>query len=127
MAQSLAQSGNGIAYYLDSSNEAKKVLVDDIDKTMFPIANDVKIQVEFNPVQVSECRLIGYETRHLNREDFNNDAVDAGDIGSGHTVTAIYELTPANSENKLVDELRYAPHPETVAREKEGPCPKQNR
>lgn len=107
LTQKIAQAGNGIAYYLDSFMEAKKVLVDDISKTMFPIANDVKIQVEFNPAQVAEYRLIGYETRHLEREDFNNDAVDAGDISSGHTVTAIYEITPAGSSNRLVDDLRY--------------------
>lgn len=107
MTQQIAQAGNGIAYYLDSFMEAKKVLVDDISKTMFPIANDVKIQVEFNPAQVAEYRLIGYETRHLEREDFNNDTVDAGDISSGHTVTAIYELTPAGSSKRLVDDLRY--------------------
>lgn len=107
MTQKIAQAGNGIAYYLDSFMEAKKVLVDDISKTMFPIANDVKIQIEFNPAQVAEYRLVGYETRQLEREDFNNDAVDAGDISSGHTVTAIYELTPAGSSNRLVEELRY--------------------
>ena len=108
MMQTLAQNGNGVAAYIDSLSEAKKVLVDEATSTLFPIAKDVKIQVEFNPATVSEYRLIGYETRALNREDFNNDKVDAGDIGAGHTVTAIYEITPANAENKSIDEPRYA-------------------
>lgn len=111
LMQKLAQNGNGIGYYLDSIVEAKRILSDDIKKTLFPIADDVKIQVEFNPAQVSEYRLIGYETRLLNREDFNNDNVDAGEINAGHTVTAIYEITPVGSDNKLVDDLRYAPKP----------------
>ena len=85
MMQTLAQNGNGVAAYIESLSEAKKVLVDEATSTLFPIAKDVKIQVEFNPATVSEYRLIGYETRALNREDFNNDKVDAGDIGAGHT------------------------------------------
>jgi len=104
MMQALAQNGNGVAAYIDRLSEAKKVLVDEATSTLFPIAKDVKIQVEFNPGTVSDYRLIGYETRHLNREDFNNDKVDAGDIGAGHSVTAIYEVTPANAENQSVDE-----------------------
>ena len=107
MMQTLAQNGNGVAAYIDTLSEAKKVLVDEASSTLFPIAKDVKIQVEFNPATVSEYRLVGYETRHLNREDFNNDKVDAGDIGAGHTVTAIYEITPANAENKSIDDVRY--------------------
>ena len=107
LMQTLAQNGNGNAAYIDSLNEARKVLVEEATSTLYPIANDVKIQVEFNPAAVSEYRLIGYETRLLNREDFNNDKVDAGDIGAGHTVTAIYELTPTGSKAKLVDDLRY--------------------
>jgi Ca-activated chloride channel family protein len=107
MMQTLAQNGNGNAAYIDSISEARKVLVDEATSTLFPIAKDVKIQVEFNPVTVSEYRLIGYETRLLNREDFNNDKVDAGEIGSGHTVTAIYEFVPKNSVSALVDSLRY--------------------
>lgn len=107
LMQSIAQAGNGIAYYLDSVKEARRVLLTDINKTLFPIANDVKIQVEFNPAKVAEYRLIGYETRLLNREDFNNDQVDAGEIGSGHSVTAIYELTPTDSANRLTEDLRY--------------------
>ncbi len=106
MMQTLAQNGNGIAAYIDSLNEARKVLVEEASSTLFPIAKDVKIQVEFNPDTVAEYRLIGYETRALNREDFNNDQVDAGDIGSGHTVTAIYEITPVGGP-RTVDESRY--------------------
>jgi Ca-activated chloride channel family protein len=92
---------------IDNLNEARKVLVDEAGSTLFPIAKDVKIQVEFNPALVSEYRLIGYETRMLKREDFNNDKVDAGDIGSGHTVTAIYEITPVGSKAQMIDDLRY--------------------
>ncbi len=107
LMQTLAQNGNGNAAYIDSLTEARKVLVDEASSTLFTIAKDVKIQVEFNPVLVNDYRLIGYETRLLNREDFNNDAVDAGDVGSGHSVTAIYEITPATSPKKLIDDLRY--------------------
>jgi Ca-activated chloride channel family protein len=109
LMQSLAQAGNGNAAYIDSLSEAQKVLVDEASATLFPIANDVKIQVEFNPAKVAEYRLIGYETRALKREDFNNDKVDAGDIGAGHTVTALYEVTPVGSAAQLHDELRYQP------------------
>jgi Ca-activated chloride channel family protein len=105
--QALAQNGNGVAAYIDTLNEARKVLVDEASSSLFPIAKDVKIQVEFNPTRVAEYRLIGYETRLLRREDFSNDKVDAGDIGSGHAVTAIYEITPVGSA-KLVEDLRYA-------------------
>ncbi len=107
MMQELAQNGNGVAAYVDTLNEARKVMVEEAGSTLFPIAKDVKIQVEFNPATVAEYRLVGYETRHLNREDFNNDAVDAGDIGAGHTVTAIYEITPVGAP-RAVDESRYA-------------------
>jgi len=108
MMQALAQNGNGVAAYIDSLSEAKKVLVDQANSTLFTIAKDVKLQVEFNPNTVSDYRLVGYETRHLNREDFNNDKVDAGDIGSGHTVTAIYEITPTSANAPSIDELRYS-------------------
>ena len=114
LMQVLAQNGNGNAAYIDSLREAQKVLVEEAGSTLFPIASDVKIQIEFNPALVSEYRLIGYETRALKREDFNNDKVDAGDIGSGHTVTAIYELTPAGSRTKFIDDLRYQ-QPEPAA------------
>jgi Ca-activated chloride channel homolog len=107
--QALAQNGNGQAAYIDTLSEARKVLVDQLTGALFPIANDVKIQVEWNPAAVAEYRLIGYETRALRREDFNNDRVDAGDIGAGHSVTAIYEITPVGSEAVLTDALRYAP------------------
>lgn len=107
LMQTLAQNGNGNAAYIDTLNEARKVLVEEAGSTLFTIAKDVKLQLEFNPSQVSEYRLIGYETRLLNREDFNNDKVDAGDIGAGHSVTALYELTPAGSASQQVDGLRY--------------------
>ncbi|MGH1418632.1 MAG: vWA domain-containing protein [Hyphomicrobiaceae bacterium] len=113
LMQTLAQNGNGTAAYIDTLNEARKVLVDEASSTLFTIAKDVKIQVEFNPASVSEYRLIGYETRTLRREDFNNDKIDAGDIGSGHTVTAIYEVTPVGSP-KLMDDLRYQKTPNTT-------------
>jgi len=109
LMQALAQNGNGNAAYIDTLSEARKVLVEEASSTLFPIAKDVKIQVEFNPAAVSEYRLIGYETRALRREDFNNDRVDAGDIGSGHTVTALYEITPRDSTARMVDDLRYQP------------------
>lgn len=111
--QALAQNGNGTAAYIDTLSEAQKVLVDQLSGALFPIAGDVKVQVEFNPAQIAEFRLIGYETRALNREDFNNDAVDAGELGAGHSVTAIYEVTPVGSPAQLSDPLRYAPN--TVA------------
>jgi Ca-activated chloride channel homolog len=104
--QVLAQAGNGNAAYIDNLNEARKALVEEAASTLFTIAKDVKIQVEFNPVKVQEYRLIGYETRHLNREDFNNDKVDAGEIGAGHAVTAIYEITPAGAK-PVLEPLRY--------------------
>jgi Ca-activated chloride channel family protein len=107
LSQALAQNGNGVAAYIDSLSEAQKVLVQEASGTLFTIAKDVKIQVEFNPATVSEYRLVGYETRALNREDFNNDAVDAGDVGAGHSVTAIYEITPVGSGAESVDPLRY--------------------
>ncbi len=111
IAQHLAQAGNGAAAYIDTLNEARKVLVREFRSTVFPIAHDLKFQVEFNPAIVSEYRLIGYETRLLNDEDFNNDAVDAGDIGSGHTVTALYEIALVGSDARLIDDLRYQEAP----------------
>ena len=107
LMQRLAQNGNGNAAYIDTLSEARKVLVDEATSTLFPIAKDVKIQVEFNPALVSEYRLIGYETRMLAREDFRNDRVDAGEIGAGHTVTALYEITPAGSDAERIAPLRY--------------------
>jgi len=107
LMQTLAQNGNGTAAYIDTLNEARKVLVEEASSTLFPIAKDVKIQVEFNPMKVAEYRLIGYETRMLKREDFNNDKIDAGEVGAGHRVTAIYEITPVGSKSPAVDMLRY--------------------
>ena len=115
LMQTLAQNGNGNANYIDTLSEARKVLVEEAGSTLFPIAKDVKLQVEFNPALVSEYRLVGYETRALKREDFNNDKVDAGDIGAGHSVTAIYEITPANSDARLVDDLRYGEEQEAAS------------
>ncbi|MBU1174428.1 MAG: von Willebrand factor type A domain-containing protein [Alphaproteobacteria bacterium] len=113
--QALAQNGNGTAAYIDSFAEAKKVLAEEVGASLLTIARDVKIQVEFNPAAVAEYRLIGYETRALNQEDFNNDAVDAGDIGSGHAVTALYEITPIGSPAVLNDPLRYGENGSTEA------------
>jgi Ca-activated chloride channel family protein len=107
MMQTIAQNGNGTAAYIDTLAEVEKVLVEEASSTIFPIAKDVKIQVEFNPDRIAEYRLIGYETRALKREDFNNDRVDAGEIGSGHSVTAIYEITPTGSPAQMIDDLRY--------------------
>jgi len=110
MAQALAQNGNGVAAYIDTLSEARRVLVEEATSSLFTIAKDVKLQVEFNPATVSQYRLVGYETRVLAREDFNNDAVDAGDIGSGHTVTAIYEITPTSAAgSQMQDASRYEP------------------
>ncbi len=106
LMQRLAQNGNGVAAYIDTLSEARRVLSDELNGALFPIANDVKIQVEFNPARVAEYRLIGYETRMLRREDFNNDTVDAGEIGAGHSVTAIYEITPVGGPT-FTEPLRY--------------------
>jgi Ca-activated chloride channel family protein len=106
MMQTLAQNGNGTAAYVDTLQEARKLFRDDFAGSLFPIADDVKIQVEFNPARVAEYRLIGYETRILNREDFNNDQVDAGEVGAGIAVTAMYEITPVGGPLSS-DPLRY--------------------
>lgn len=106
LMQTLAQNGNGAAAYIDTLNEARKTLVEEAGSTLFPIAKDVKVQVEFNPAAVAEYRLIGYETRLLNRDDFNNDKVDAGDVGSGQTVTALYDVVPTGAAG-MIDDLRY--------------------
>lgn len=117
--QALAQNGNGTVAYIDTLSEARKVLVDQLTGALFPIADDVKIQVEWNPATVAEYRLIGYETRALRREDFNNDAVDAGEIGAGTQVTAIYEVTAPGSDALLNDPLRYGTATATEASEGE--------
>jgi Ca-activated chloride channel family protein len=108
--QKLADKGNGNHNYIDNLNEAKKVLVNEFGGTLFTIAKDVKLQVEFNPSKVQSYRLIGYENRVLNKEDFNNDKKDAGELGSGHTVTALYEIIPTGVVNKYeeeTDDLKY--------------------
>lgn len=109
LLEQLADVGNGNYSYIDTLKEARKVLVEQMAATLNIIARDVKIQVEFNPALVAEYRLIGYENRHLNREDFNNDKVDAGDIGAGHSVTALYEIALAGSGGQRIDDLRYQP------------------
>ena len=109
--QLLADKGNGNHAYIDGLNEAKKVLVTEFGGTLFTIAKDVKLQVEFNPEKIAGYRLIGYENRLLNKEDFNDDKKDAGELGSGHTVTALYEIIPAGTSSpflKDVDALRYS-------------------
>jgi Ca-activated chloride channel family protein len=115
--EQLADHGNGNYAYLDSPAEARKVLVEQAGGTLVTIAKDVKIQVEFNPARVKEYRLIGYENRRLNDEDFNDDAKDAGEIGAGHSVTALYEVVPvgAPSAAKSVDPLRYQQPRESTA------------
>ena len=119
--QALAQNGNGQAAYIDTLQEARKVLVDQMTGALFPIADDVKIQVEWNPAEVAEYRLIGYETRMLAREDFNNDRVDAGEIGAGHSVTALYEVTAPDSPALRLPPLRYqAAEPAAVTSEELG-------
>ena len=107
--EQLADKGNGNYSYIDSLLEAKKVLVNEIGGTIYTIAKDVKIQVEFNPAKVKSYRLVGYENRLLNKEDFNNDTKDAGELGSGHTVTALYEITLMDSQDpkRNVDALKY--------------------
>ena len=109
LMQKLADKGNGNYHYLDTLEEAQKVLIDQMSGTLVTIAKDVKIQIEFNPSQVGAYRLIGYEKRMLRKEDFNNDAKDAGEIGAGHTVTALYEIVPPGREVRVgdVDDLKY--------------------
>lgn len=105
----LADKGNGNYAYLDNLDEARRTLVAQFGGTLFTVAKDVKLQVEFNPARVADYRLIGYENRLLANEDFNNDRQDAGELGAGHTVTALYELVPAGSASPLVDKLKYQP------------------
>lgn len=114
LMERLADAGNGNYAYVDNLNEARKVLVSELSSTLFTIAKDVKIQVEFNPSSVLEYRLIGYENRMLAREDFNNDKVDAGDIGAGHRVTALYEIVPVGRKGH-VEPLRYGNTKSTAA------------
>ncbi len=107
LIEQLADTANGKYSYIDNLNEAQKVLVDEISSSLKTVANDGKIQIEFNPATVAEYRLIGYENRKLNKEDFNNDKVDAGDIGAGDSVTALYEISLVDSQSRLIDPLRY--------------------
>ena len=113
LMEQLADAGNGNHAYIDTLNEGRKVLVEQMTGTLQTIASDVKIQVEFNPAVVAEYRLIGYENRMLRREDFNNDKIDAGEIGAGHTVTALYELALTGSESRMIDPLRFVEKRET--------------
>ena len=107
--EQLADKGNGNYNYIDNALEAKKVFVSELGGTLITIAKDVKVQVEFNPAHVKGYRLIGYVNRKLKDEDFNDDTKDAGEIGSGHTVTMLYEIIPANSEEDVfdIDALKY--------------------
>ncbi len=115
LMQVLAQNGNGAAAYIDTVAEARKTLVDEATSTLFPIAKDVKIQVEFNPATVAEYRLVGYETRMLAREDFDNDVVDAGDVGSGQSVTALYEIVPVGGPRAIGDRRYSVPAGRSLA------------
>ncbi len=108
LMEQLADAGNGNYAYIDTLNEAQKVLVEEMSSTLQTIAKDVKIQVEFNPNNVAEYRLIGYENRSLKQEDFSNDKVDAGDIGAGHTVTALYEIALTGGKGRRLEDLRYS-------------------
>jgi Ca-activated chloride channel family protein len=109
LMEQLAAAGNGNYAYIDTLSEARKALVDSVSSTLLTIARDVKIQVEFNPATVAEYRLIGYENRALAREDFANDKVDAGEVGAGHSVTAIYEIALQGSAGVRLDDSRYQP------------------
>ena len=124
--EGLADKGNGNYAYIDTFAEARRVLLDDVAGTMVPIAKDVKIQIEFNPAQVGAYRLVGYENRVLAAQDFNDDRKDAGEIGSGHTVTALYELVPPDRTGGLggVDALKYQAN---AGEEKAGVQPPQRR
>ncbi|HEC13519.1 MAG TPA: VWA domain-containing protein [Acidiferrobacteraceae bacterium] len=114
LMEQLADAGNGNYAYIDTLNEAQKVLVDEMSSTLQTIAKDVKIQIEFNPAVVEEYRLIGYENRMLKREDFSNDKVDAGEIGAGHTVTALYEISLKGSKGARIEALRYGANPKAA-------------
>jgi Ca-activated chloride channel family protein len=109
MMEAISNRGNGNYHYIDNRTEARRVLVEEMTGTLVTIAKDVKIQVEFNPHQVAGYRLIGYENRMLRTEDFNDDTKDAGEIGAGHTVTALYEIVPAGKAVDVppVDDLKY--------------------
>ena len=122
MMEAIADHGNGNYHYVDNRSEARKVLVEEMTGTLVTIAKDVKIQVEFNPAKVAGYRLIGYENRMLRTEDFNDDKKDAGEIGAGHTVTALYEIVPAGKKVDVapVDELKYQNRQAADRRELDG-------
>jgi len=107
--EQISRAGNGNYFYIDGIKEARKVFVKQMRANMFTIAKDVKIQIEFNPAKVKAYRLVGYETRVMPNEDFNNDLKDAGELGAGHTVTALYEIIPAGSKQSVntTDPLKY--------------------
>ncbi len=119
LMEQLADEGNGNYAYIDNLNEARKVLVEELTATLQTIAKDVKIQIEFNPATVAEYRLIGYENRMLRREDLNNDKIDAGEIGAGHTVTALYELSLVDGKGRLIEPLRYRAEQQQTAKSNE--------
>src|SRR5262249_18578715 len=114
--EKLADNGNGLYAYIDSVREARKVLVEQLTGSTITIAKDVKIQIEFNPAQIAAYRLLGYENRILAAQDFNNDKKGAGEIGAGHTVTALYELVPVGAERETVQ-----PQPGTDPLKYQGP------
>jgi Ca-activated chloride channel family protein len=107
LMEQLADHGNGNYGYIDSLMEAQKVLVEQIGSTLYTVASDVKLQIEFNPERIAEYRLIGYENRLLAREDFNNDRVDAGELGAGHSIVALYEIAETDGKGRRIDDLRY--------------------
>ena len=113
--EALADKGNGNYAYLDNLDEAARVLVAQFGGTLFTVAKDVKLQIEFNPARVANYRLVGYENRLLEAEDFNNDRKDAGELGAGHTVTALYEIVPVGSARPLIDDLKYQPQKTTAS------------
>jgi len=119
LMEQAADHGNGNYAYIDSAQEAQKVLSDEMQSTLFTIAKDVKVQVEFNPAQISQYRLIGYENRALREEDFDNDRIDAGDIGAGHQVTAIYEVVPVDAIG-WIKPRRYQENPRPVTRDRDS-------
>ena len=128
--EKLADKGNGNYSYIDSDREARKVLVEQMNSTLVTIARDVKIQIEFNPARVQAYRLIGYENRVMAHQDFNDDRKDAGEIGAGHTVTALYEVVPSGIDmnGPGVDPLRYQPatQPENAGSDRMGEPPHGN-
>jgi Ca-activated chloride channel homolog len=116
MMEQVADHGNGNYAYIDSAMEAKKVLADEMASILFTIAKDVKIQVEFNPAAIAQYRLIGYENRALREEDFDNDLVDAGEIGAGHQVTALYEVVPVGAKGWIGPRRYQSPAPASAAK-----------